>query len=306
MFGFIYVFLGSVMRFIYDLVQNFGFAIVLFTVLVRLCMLPLVIKQQKSMAHMQKIQPALQELQKKYQYDKDKLNEETVKLYQQHKINPMSSCLPLIIQMPVLFAVYGVIQNPATYILQPGALGITTAMKALVEGAEALTAHSTQLDAVAWVSNNMAEAGRILAEIPNGVFTAESFYMNFKFLGLNLGFTPGSVAMEQPLYWVFPVVAALTTFLTSYLSQKMAAKTQTTDQASQMKSMQYIFPLMTGYFCFILPAAMGLYWIVGNILQIIQSFTLDRYVVRRESTEIEVKAEQKRLEKKEMKKKKKK
>ena len=76
MFEFIYVILGSVMKFIYDLVQNFGWSIILFTVLVRVCMLPLVIKQQKSMAHMAKIQPAMQELQKKYQYDKEKLNEE--------------------------------------------------------------------------------------------------------------------------------------------------------------------------------------------------------------------------------------
>ena len=114
MFDFIYVFLGTIMRLIYNLVNNFGVAIILFTILVRVCLLPLVIKQQKSMAHMQKMQPKLQELQKKYQYDKDKLNEETMKLYQQHKFNPMSSCLPLFIQMPILIAIYGVIQNPIT------------------------------------------------------------------------------------------------------------------------------------------------------------------------------------------------
>ncbi len=303
MFEFIYVILGSVMRFIYDLVNNFGFAIILFTVLVRVCMMPLVVKQQKSMAHMQKIQPALQELQKKYQYDKEKLNEETVKLYQQNKINPMSSCLPLLIQMPILFAVYGIIQNPATYILQPGVQGITQAMQVL---AGDNIARMTQLDVVAWVSNNMAEAGTRLAEVTAQFgLTAESFYMNFNFLGLNLGNTPGAVAATQPIYWIFPLLAALTTFLTSLISQKLA-KTQTEEQASQAKTMQYIFPLMTGYFCYILPSAMGLYWIVGNVLQIIQSFTLDRYVIRKESDEIAVKAEQKRLEKKEQKKKKKK
>ncbi len=303
MFEFIYVLLGTVMKFIYGLFQNFGFSIIVFTVLVRLCMLPLVIKQQKSMAHMQKIQPALQELQKKYQYDKEKLNEETVKLYQQNKINPMSSCLPLLIQMPILFAVYGIIQNPATYILQPGVQGITQAMQAL---AGENIARMTQLDVVAWVSNNMAEAGTRLAEVTAQYgLTAESFYMNFNFLGLNLGNTPGAVAMAQPIYWIFPIVAALTTFLTSYISQKMA-NNQTEEQASQAKTMQYIFPLMTGYFCYILPSAMGLYWIVGNILQILQSFTLDRYVVRKEVNEITVKEEAKRLEKKENKKKKKK
>ena len=304
MFEFIYVILGSVMKFIYDLVQNFGLSIILFTVLVRVCMLPLVIKQQKSMAHMAKIQPALQELQTKYQYDKEKLNEETVKLYQQNKINPMSSCLPLLIQMPILFAIYGIIQNPATYILLPGQQGVTAAMAALA--GENLATWS-QLDVVAWVSNNMTEAATRLADVTAQFgLTAQNFFMNFNFLGLNLGNVPGNVAMAEPIYWLFPIFAALTTYLTSFISQKMNAATQTSEQASQMKTMQYIFPLMTGWFCYMLPAAMGLYWIVGNILQVIQSFTLDRYVVHKERNEIEVKAQQKRLEKKEMKKKKKK
>ena len=287
MFDWLYQLLGLIMRLIYNLVQNFGVSIILFTLFVRVCMLPLVLKQQKSMAHMQKIQPALKEIQEKYQYDKDKLNAETVKLYQQNKINPMGSCLPLIVQMIVLFAVYAIIQNPVTYILQTGGAGLKEAFEALMQD----NSHWSQLDVSAWVSNNLTEAGNLLSGI-GSAFTTDSFAMNFNFLGLNLGEKPGDmIAANQIVYWIFPLVAALSTFLTSMISQKIANKAQGGEAASQMKTMQYIFPLMTGLFCYSLPAAMGLYWIVGNILQLVQSFTLDRYVVRRESDVIEVKEE---------------
>ena len=301
MFDFIYVLLGTIMRFIYNFVNNFGIAIILFTILVRVCLLPLVIKQQKSMAHMQKMQPKLQELQKKYQYDKDKLTEETMKLYQQYKINPMSSCLPLFIQMPILIAIYGVIQNPITYILgHPVTEELKAALTVLCQ-----TPTDTQLNVVAFVSNNFDKAKELLASIQTA-FTADNFVMNFNFFGLNLGHTPSAVVGTNPIYWVLPVVAALTTFLTSYISQKLNAKSQTEEQASQMKSMQLVFPFMTGYFCYILPSAMGLYWIVGNLIQILQSLTLDRYIVKKEVVEIEVKEEEKAIQRKELKKKKKK
>ncbi|MBO5409144.1 MAG: YidC/Oxa1 family membrane protein insertase [Clostridia bacterium] len=298
--NFIYVFLGTVMSYIYKFVNNFGFAIILFTVLVRACLLPLVVKQQKSMAHMQKMQPKLQELQKKYQYDKDKLNEETMKLYQQYKINPMSSCLPLFIQMPILIAIYGVIQNPITYILgHPVTEELKAALTVLCQNPT-----DTQLNVVAFVSNNFDKAKELLATIQTN-FTAEQFVMNFDFFGLNLGLTPSTSVATNPILWVLPILAGLTTFLTSYITQKINGKTQTEEQKSQMKSMQLIFPFMTAYFCYILPAAMGLYWIVGNLIQIVQSFTLDRYIMNKEVEEIEEKEELKAIQRKETKKKKK-
>ena len=301
MFDFIYVFLGTVMRFIYNFVNNFGVAIILFTVLVRVCLLPLVMKQQKSMAHMQKMQPKLQELQKKYEYDKEKLNTETMKLYQQYKINPMSSCLPLFIQMPILIAIYGVIQNPITYILgHPVTEELKAALTVLCQNPA-----DTQLNVVAFVSNNIELAREALAGIETS-FTAEQFVMNFDFFGLNLGLTPSQSVGTNPILWILPIFAGLTTFLTSFISQKINGKTQTAEQASQTKSMQYIFPFMTAYFCYILPAAMGLYWIVGNLIQILQSFTLDRYIMNKEVDVIEAKEEEKALLRKELKKKKKK
>lgn len=98
---------------IYTYVGDWGMAIIVLTVLVRLVLLPLTIKQTKSMYELQRIQPKIKELQKKYANDKEKLQEETLKFYQDNKVNPLGGCLPMLLQMPLLFALYGVLGGTA-------------------------------------------------------------------------------------------------------------------------------------------------------------------------------------------------
>lgn len=108
----------ELLRLIYGVVGDWGMAIIVLTVLVRLALMPLTIKQTKSMYELQRIQPKIKELQKKYADDKEKLQEETLKFYQENKVNPFGGCLPLILQMPLLFALYQVLggteKNPGT------------------------------------------------------------------------------------------------------------------------------------------------------------------------------------------------
>lgn len=261
----LYRILGEILKFIYGFTNNFGWAIIVFTVLVRICLLPLTIKQQKSMDNMQKIQPELEKIQKKYANDKDKLNEETMKLYQKYNVNPMGGCLPLLIQMPILIAIYGVIQNPITYVLK---------LKPSVEVLTALCqkASDTQLDVVCFVTNYFDKATEALKNA-NLTFDLEALKMNFNFLGLNLGYTPQANNGHYILY-LLPVLSILTSFLVNKVNQPKKDDKKMSEQQSQMQSMQYIFPFMTGYFCFILPAAMGLYWITGNLLQIAQTYLM--------------------------------
>ena len=262
----IYKILGEILRFIYGFTNNFGWAIVIFTILVRVILLPLTVKQQSSMENMQKIQPELNALQKKYQNDKDKLNEETMKLYQKYNVNPMGGCLPLLIQMPILFAIYGVIQNPITYVLkQAPSVEVLTAL--------CQRPTNTQLDVVAFVTNYMDKAAEAI-EKAGLTFDLNSLVMNFDFLGLNLGYTPQANNGNYILYLI-PALSVLTSFLVNKVSQTQQKKDgKQNEQANQMQTMQYIFPFMTGYFCYILPSAMGLYWIMGNILQIVQTYAL--------------------------------
>ena len=107
--------LGHVLRIIFELVQNYGISIILFTVLVKVLLLPLTIKQTKSTKAMQDIQPKIQEIQTKYKDKPEKQQQEIMKLYQEYKINPLAGCLPLLIQMPILIALFSVLREPVTY-----------------------------------------------------------------------------------------------------------------------------------------------------------------------------------------------
>jgi YidC/Oxa1 family membrane protein insertase len=291
MFDFIFNILGELLRWIYSFSNNFGVAVIIFTVLIRVVLLPLTIKQQKSMAHMQKIQPLLSEIQKKYKNDKEKLNEETMKLYKEYNVNPMGGCLPLLIQMPVLIAVYSVIQNPITYILKQAPS--KEVLTILCDQLRAIKSPDTQLNVVAFVSSNIEKAKEAVLSIGSD-FDVTKLFINFDFLGINLGLTP-SIDKNNYTLLIIPVLGALTTFLSTKFTQKQTANQQS-EQATQMQTMQMIFPFMTGYFCYILPAAMGLYWIIGNLLQIAQSLTLDKYILKKETSEtlvIETKSKKK-------------
>jgi len=107
--------LGHVLRVIFELVHNYGLAIILFTILVKVLLLPLTIKQTKSTKAMQDIQPKIQEIQAKYKDKPEKQQQEIMKIYQEAKINPLAGCLPLLIQMPILLALFSVLREPVTY-----------------------------------------------------------------------------------------------------------------------------------------------------------------------------------------------
>ena len=107
--------LGHVLRIIFELVQNYGLSIILFTIVVKVLLLPLTIKQTKSTKAMQDIQPRIKEIQEKYKNKPEKQNEEIVKLYGEAKINPLSGCLPLLIQFPILIGLFSVLREPVAH-----------------------------------------------------------------------------------------------------------------------------------------------------------------------------------------------
>jgi YidC/Oxa1 family membrane protein insertase len=102
--------IGFILAFLYDVVQNYGLAIILLTIVIRVILLPLTVKQIRSMTEMQKIQPLVKELQKKHKGDRQKMNEELMKVYKEHRVNPLGGCLPLVMQLPVFFALYAVLR----------------------------------------------------------------------------------------------------------------------------------------------------------------------------------------------------
>lgn len=269
--------LGYILGFIYDFVGNYGWALVIFTILVKVILLPLTLKQQKSTIKMQQVQPKLKELQETYAADKQKLSEETMKLYKEYGVSPMSGCLPLLIQLPILFGLYGVIYQPITYMLHQG--------DKLTE----LFAKYTNVDQAS------RQAEILLAKAAD--------LINFDFLGIDLAATP-SIA-KPSLLWLVPVIAAVTTYLTSKVSTAMSStkekkeeekpkrvlspeqKTDNTDTAASMtKSMTIMMPLMTLWITFTFPATIGVYWAISNIAAILQTVVLNGYYKKKLTAEV--------------------
>ncbi|MPW25313.1 membrane protein insertase YidC [Alkalibaculum sp. M08DMB] len=112
----LYEVFGSLLLFIFNLVNNYGVSIIVFTIISKLLLLPINIKQTKSLQETTKLQPEIQKIQKKFANNKEKINEETMKLYKEHNVNPMGGCLPLLIQFPIIIGLFRVLQQPAKYV----------------------------------------------------------------------------------------------------------------------------------------------------------------------------------------------
>ncbi|WP_243109405.1 YidC/Oxa1 family membrane protein insertase [Anaerophilus nitritogenes] len=117
--------MSLLLNWFYQLIGNYGISIILFTVIIKLILVPLTIKQLKSTRQMSEIQPKLKEIQEKYKNDKEKLNIKTMELYKEYKVNPVGGCLPLLIQMPIIFGLFSVLKDPTKYILDPSFIHAT-------------------------------------------------------------------------------------------------------------------------------------------------------------------------------------
>jgi len=227
-------FLGRGLSFFYDLIPNYGVAIILLTAAVRLVMLPLTIKQTRSMQEMQKLQPQIKALQTKYKGgDRQKLNEEMMKLYKEHKVNPLGGCLPLVLQLPVFLALYRVFagcgKTIGKHACAPGYVGV-----------KYLPAGSALARAI-----RLGKAG---------------------FLGMNLGISPVTAQHEVGLVHALPYyVLVFAMVATTWYQQKQISAVSTGQQAQQMQMMGKIMPLLLGVFSLNLPAGVSIYWVASNL-----------------------------------------
>ena len=272
--GAIYGFFGKILNLFYNVFgQNYGWALVAFTLLINIIILPLTLKQQKSTADMQLIQPELTKLQAKYKNDKEKLNTEMMKLYQKYDINPMSGCLPLLIQLPIIFILYQVIIKPLSYMQGLTAAHITE-LKTLLYGAEGA---SKVIDEVRLAS----EVSKLSPDVLSGL-SFDFTNINLNFYGLDLGTTP---SLSNPsLLWIIPVLAGATTYLLSwYTMRQMNARKEQDGKkdegaAPQMQTMNKIMPLITVYFTFSFAAGIGFYWISNNIFRFLQQVIANKLI----------------------------
>jgi len=241
--------MGMVLRYSYNFTKNYGLAIILFTILIKIALIPLNIKQQKSMKATQEIQPLLLKIQEKYKNNPEKQQIELQKLYAEKKINPFGGCLLLFIQIPIILAMFYAVAQPITYMF-PEELE----KPEIVEELNNYEALNETYKEVYYIEEKRPEL------------------LNTSFLGLNLAQVPNA-NMKDITMWIIPILSALTTYLTSKITMQQNAanmkdnKNEAAEQTMAMqKNMMMFMPLMTGYIAFIVPLGMGLYWLTNNIV----------------------------------------
>ncbi len=289
---------GLILLSLYNFVHNYGLAVILFALIVKLCCVPLAIKGKKSMLAMTALNAEMQQLQKKYANNRAKLNEEIQALYERRGVSPMSGCLPQFIPLPIMMGLYYAVQQPLQYIV--GLSSETVIKLAQLVGLDNLAgANYTVQIVIAEKLNAFKDAaGQFAPEVLKCLGDGESIFpMDFNFFGLNLADTP---SIKHPgLIWIIPILSGLTAYLSSYIMQKMQKMPQGNDAAAnQMKMMTMLMPLMSLYFAFILPGAIGIYWIFNNVFTCVQEIILTKHIRGKQEAEQAAEAERLEAEKK--------
>lgn len=265
---------GYVLNMLYQLVSNYGLAIILFSVLLKLIMLPISIKQQKTMKKSAKIQEKMRVIQDKYKNNPEKLNQETMQLYKSENMSPFSGCLSAIAQIIILFAVFYLVRSPLTYMKKVD--------PALIE----------QYTNEIRQEENKNETYPEIAIIKQKGAEDERVRINMEFLGLDLSSVPNQALSDWKVY-VIPGLYVLTSFISMRMTTSMQTKKKEKDNkegepneidavAQANKSMSYIMPIMSVSIAIIAPLGLALYWLINNVLMIFERLVLNKFLKEEE------------------------
>ena len=270
--------LGWVMKFIYGFIQNYGLSIIVFTILVKLLMLPMAVKQQKSQAKMAVVQPQMLELQKRYANNQQKLQEELAALYAREGYNPTSGCLTLFIQFPIIMGLYDVIYKPLTHVLALGSETLTKATEIATSlGLLPEKLYSAEPYIISAVQNDPAAFEALGADIVSKI---QNFDMYF--LGINLGDTP-TMAFNALL--LIPILSFASQMLMTVISFRNNNTGSDNPSMAGMKATMYMMPFLSAWICFSVPAGVGMYWIVSSVLSLLQMVILNKFYNPKEMAE---------------------
>ena len=316
--GQIAVVMGWIMNAIYKVldmvgIQNLGLCIIIFSILIYLCMTPLQIKQQKFSKLSAIMQPEIQKIQKKYQGKKDqdsmmKMQEETQAVYQKYGVSATGSCVQLAIQMPILYALYQVIQNIPAYV---GSVynvfngvctkilavdGFTdiinnfiadnkmTRVRQVTENADSIVDFLYALSPSQWKSlQDISQFSGFSDQISK---TASEIQKMQTFGVLNIADQPLSYIKTGSLILIIAALAIpLLSWATQMLNLKLMPQAATQNgnddnnaMASSMKTMNTVMPLMSAFFCFTFPVGLGIYWIASAVVRSIQQLLINRHL----------------------------
>ncbi len=302
-------FLGYILNIIFNIVysvtrvNSLGIAIIFFTILVKTLLLPLAIKSAKSMANMQKLQPEMDKINKKYANVvdpelKNKKNIEIQKLYSENKVNPLGGCLPLFIQLPIFTSLFYIMNQSYLFIDKIGVTyknlassimqinGYIEPIKQIQSLGYAKIPKSISLDLS--VQHDLlrllnkykiSDWNTYLNSLPQNHIENIKEILNHKlqmdqFFGISLIENAG---ISWPSILI-PIIATITMFLSSYLSMKIQPTPKDENTANMQKTMIYVMPFITGFMTISMPSGVGLYWITSNIFQLFQQIVLNKFI----------------------------
>lgn len=295
--------LTQVLSFIDGIIGNYGVSVIVFVLLVRLVLLPLDIKSKKSTRAMERVKPQLDYISKKYAQDKEKLNQKTMELYKKENISPMAGCLPMLIQLPILFCMFTAMRVVANEKTVEMILG-------MMNGIE------PHFDKFLWIKNifqpdafwstviprhgskllNLVAVNGSQWLTPENIQAATEFLSSDQYLAWTVKFGADQLRYSAPLLmwkieipmefnglFILPLLSAASQLYSSKMLQPQAAQTQ--EQQAQSKMMQYFFPLFSLWICATSTAAFAVYWVAANLIQIVQTWAINLYFGNQEKKE---------------------
>ena len=280
---------GYILNAIYILVKNYGLAIILFSALVKLLMLPLSIKQQRTMKKNEKIQKEMKILQTKHKGNPEMLNKEVMELYKREKINPFGGCFSIIIQFILLISMFYLVRSPLTYMKKIDKSAIDAKITEMQENSEEQKINRTYPEI------------SIIKEVQAKNLTDDEMYINMNFLGLDLSDVPQENFQDFKVF-IIPVLYVISSVISIKITsmatnKKIEENTESTDlikqedknemdpeemTAQMNKTMTWMMPFLAVSISLVAPLGLALYWLLNNIIMIIERMFLNKLFSREE------------------------
>lgn len=307
LFSFFASLFGYVLNFLYELIHNYGLAIILFTILIKLIMLPLSIRQQKTLKKNAKIQEKIKTIQFKYKNDQEKINQEVMSLYKDEKMSPFSGCITTLVQFVLLLSIFYVVRSPLTYmkhidnfyvnkeetIENVQALDITQSAEKNDDTIPLIQYYEGKIDED---ENKKKGNYQEISVINYFGQNDEKIKINMSFLGLDLGQIPQQNLTDFRV-WIIPVLYIISSFISIRLTTKLQEnkkkdklieakedkkenkeKDETDTMMQTNKIMNWMMPILSISIAIIAPLGLALYWLVNNLLMIGERIVLDKVI----------------------------
>ena len=284
MFNFFANIFGYILNFLYNLVNNYGLAIILFTLLIKIIMLPLSIKQQKTLKKSSELQEKMKILQFKYKNDPEQLNREVMSLYKEEKMNPFSGCFSAIVQFVLIISIFYLVKSPLTYMKKIEKPVLDNYISQIQQEGKQISDFYPEIDIIRekWKEN-------------------EDVKINMDFLGLDLSKIPQQNINDYTVY-ILPALYIISSFISIRMTTAMTNKNkqdkkllsssseEVKEERNEVdtimqtnKMMSWLMPIMSISIAFVAPLGLALYWLINNLLMIVERIVLN-YIMKKEES----------------------